>query len=355
MSENLVEIDLCAFIPHGETVKGKTKARCVKCGFVSIPTKGLPFRKCRIKGIVDTASKSGKIIKSTCSGSHEANGTLFSKYVGNSTLPVCLKTGVITGARDLHWPCLASIAISCVRQGLGLAVADHGLKEWQREELMGIGVQWVHHEQPSLSKELSRAKNDPKAWWKPWICKASPFNRSVWIDSDAVITGDLSYLFKTALKKPCVSTQKIWRKDSYNIYSKLVEATFLDDIVWEDLGQVNSGVVAWRRNNDLIDDWCTWCEHIMNSPDLSSLTIVRDQSALVMSLIYRRANGKPEVELLGDEWNTPADNLPAGLSMERSPISNDPCRIIDEARSRHSDAKIVHWIGSVKPWSIASE
>jgi hypothetical protein len=58
--------------------------------------------------------------------------------------------------------------------------------------------------------------------------------------------------------------------------------------------------------------------------------------------------------LLPDEWNVPADYLPSGRgnSNRRRPISLDPAKLLEQARARHPDAKFVHWLGGLKPWTI---
>jgi hypothetical protein len=56
-----------------------------------------------------------------------------------------LEKGIITGANSIHWLCLSALAIGAYKNKVGFAVADHGLEDWQREELERIGVIWIKH------------------------------------------------------------------------------------------------------------------------------------------------------------------------------------------------------------------
>lgn len=265
--------------------------------------------------------------------------------------------GILTGASAIHWPCLGALAIAAANQGIGFAVADHGLKDWQRATLERAGVLWVEHERPGLDDVKSRHKfsSDIKAWWKPWICLAAPFELTAWVDSDAVVTGDLSGLFEQAGQSPCVSTQRLWQPDGSALYRGVVDGllgTEASRDVMPRFAQLNSGVVAWRRNEPLIREWRDWCLRIMTDEHLSPLCRVRDQTGLLVAVVARAMRGDPLPTLLEDRYNTPADYLRSGLSKNRLPIRLDPGGLLADATSRHPGAVVVHWLGGLKPWKI---
>lgn len=265
--------------------------------------------------------------------------------------------GIITGASAVNWPCLGAIAIAAHQQALGLAVADHGLKTWQRDELTRCGVRWVTHDQPNLAdvRQSLRIPSDLRAWWKPWICLASPFRVSLWIDSDAVPVGPVADLLTAAETRPQVSTQRLWQDDGIRMYRGLVSSLFgrhgSEDILPR-FAHVNSGVLAWHTGADLLRDWRAWCVRLMSDPELTTLCRVRDQAGLLVTLVDDAIHGRDNVDLLADEWNTPADYLPSRESRTRKPISLEPAQLLDTARQRHPGAAIVHWLGGVKPWKL---
>jgi len=261
--------------------------------------------------------------------------------------------GIVTGARALHWPCLGALAIEAANQGLGLAVADHGLKPWQQKELSRVGVHWVVHDKPNIDIAKNRkAPSDPQAWWKPWVCAASPFDESVWVDSDAVVVGDLTDLFSVL---PSITTQEQWCGNGSRLYSKLVRAVLPQHKstlrVYEN---VNSGVVAWAKSDtSIIDDWRVMCQTILDNPKKVGKCTVRDQSGLVMSLIDRYRRNKMPPRMLPSKYNWPADGLRAKESGRRLAIPIIPEQLLEEAKRRHPTAVVVHWLGGIKPWKIA--
>lgn len=276
--------------------------------------------------------------------------------IPDSGLPQIKDAGIVTGASSVHWSCLGALAIEAYQQGLPFAVADHGLLPGQRRELTRCGVIWIEHDKPDLAdvKHVLRITSDIKAWWKPFVCLASPFARSLWVDSDAVIVGDVHEILDDE-SVSCVSTQTLWQDDGARIYRLLVTEIFGEGPATDVLPQfanINSGVVAFGPDWSLIEDWKTWCERIMSEPDLTKLCRVRDQAGLVVALVARVLEEKPLVHLLTPEWNVPADYLPASKSVNRIPISLDPARLLLTAKERHPKAKVVHWLGGIKPWKI---
>lgn len=285
-----------------------------------------------------------------------------------TTKPACLpladgalttdpQRGVITGAHAAHWPCLGALALGAHRNVCGFAVADHGLSDWQRKELDRVGVRWITHEQPDLSNVRNRLKivSEMRAWWKPWVCLASPFDVTAWIDSDAVVTGDLAELFAMTERGPCVSTQRLWMDGWGKLYREMLTSAVGMETAerWgPDVTNINSGVVAWRRGDTLLTDWRDACFWLMTDPDLSPLCPVRDQAGLALALVIRSQQGRDAVTLLGDEWNVPADYLPGAKSKHRKPVSLNPEKLLAVAIRRHPMARVVHWLGGMKPWKI---
>jgi hypothetical protein len=266
-----------------------------------------------------------------------------------------LTRGIVTGANEKHWACLGALAIAAHEQQLGFAVADHGLNANQRAELNRVGVRWIEHEKPELvpASREKRIWSHPLAWWKPWICLASPFHRSVWIDSDAVVTGDLAFLFDT--EQPLVSDQSLFVGSGDRLYQNLLsvahDTTPEHSAAYQQVKSLNSGVLAWTRGESMIDEWvATSTAYLRNSAILEACNL-RDQSSLLSVLLQRVERGRP-VEFLPLTWNYPADGLDSKHLKDRKKVSRNPSEFLVEACSRHPSAVIVHWLGKPKPWEL---
>ena len=285
-----------------------------------------------------------------CEGCHRTTALPLT----DNAIPLTQLSGIVTGANEKHWPCLGALAIYAAENEIGFAVADHGLRDFQRNELDRIGVQWIKHDYPDLScvKNNHKISSEIKAWWKPWVCLSSPFDRSLWIDSDAVAVGDVTDILRVG--KMQISTQDLWTEQGPNIYRKLVSLVFGDNAIatLESIPSINSGVFAWTRGEPIIELWSRWCQAMINSPDHISVCRVRDQAGLMLALLDMKMNDIAMPEFLPDEYNVPADYLPAGKSKYRKPVPLDPYKLLNTTRSRHSDAIVVHWLGGVKPWTI---
>ena len=262
--------------------------------------------------------------------------------------------GIITGANEQHWTCLGALAIAAYEQGLGFAVADHGLSRNQQTELTRVGVRWIGHEKPELvqASRESRIWAHPLAWWKPWVCLASPFQRTVWIDSDAVVTGDLALLFST--DQPLVNNQSLFVGVGDRLYQNLLAVahdTTPESNAYQQIKSLNSGVLAWTRGDAMIEEWVAISTAYLNDPAILEACNLRDQSSLMSVLVNRMEQGQP-IELLPPVWNYPADGLNSKQLKDRKKVSRDPKTFLAEARYRHQSAKIVHWLGKPKPWEL---
>ena len=258
--------------------------------------------------------------------------------------------GIVTGGTSDHWPCLGALAIAAAKYQIGFAVADHGLTAAQLSELNRCGVQWIEHPQPDI--EHARNNNTIallKAWWKPWVCEASPFEESVWIDSDAVLTDNPSPLFDMA---PAVSTQLRFLRDGTVLYRDLVTYLFGEPGVQAlpQFAVVNSGVIAWKRGDGFIEHWLEWTKRLLADDQAVKYCTVRDQSSMLALLIDLHLSGKPMPTLLDATWNCPADLLNAKQCEKRRSVPLQPQALLETTIARHPGECVVHWLGQFKPW-----
>lgn len=261
--------------------------------------------------------------------------------------------GIVTGANSDHWPTLGALVLQAATLGVPIAVADHGLAEPQRAELDRVGVRWIEHERPSLaSAAQQKSISHINAWWKPWVCDASPFCQFLWIDSDAVLLTDITIWDKS----PCVATQADYTADGTKLYEKLVLQVFDTDVcrdVLPSFTRINTGVVGFSRGDGLLREWQEWCLKLLQEPEQVNLSVVRDQSAFAMLLIDRTLSGKPLPAMLPSEWNWPADGLRGHEHAQRQCVPQDPVQLLEITRQRHPQAAVVHWLGPRKPWELS--
>lgn len=324
---------------------GSTKTEVYQCGYFNEPV----LKKSPARCLGAVAELVEGYTGRTCK---ECQVPSFALPIPTGGLTQDTARGIITGANEKHWACLGSLAIAAHEQRLGFAVADHGLSPMQRGELDRVGVRWIIHGEPDISriKNDQRIPSEIRAWWKPWICLASPFRRSVWVDSDAAIVGSLAQLFTG--NGMHISTQRIWQPDSANLYRKVVASVFGDEKYLDAVAVVNSGVFAWSEGEPLIERWCAWCQRLMKDAKLVAMCRVRDQAGLVMTLVDDQRQARTMPGLLPDQYNIPADYLGAGKSKNRKPIDLNPVVFLQTAKARHPEAIIVHWLGGFKPWSL---
>jgi hypothetical protein len=194
------------------------------------------------------------------------------------------------------------------------------------------------------------------AWWKPWICQASPFGQSLWIDADAVLTGDPAPLFDRLTETPMlVGGQRPWHSSSGKMRYAAASHFFgkaMTEKVLPQCDMLNTGVIAWRRGAVELAEFQDWCLRLMNHPETLELCTVRDQTGMLLMCCDRAVRGLQPPPILEDEWNWPADGLPGRQALHRKPIDLDPAQLLQEATARHSGARIVHWLARPKPWGI---
>jgi len=262
--------------------------------------------------------------------------------------------GILTGANEKHWPHLGAMAISAYEQGLGFAVADHGLLPIQRAELNRIGVKWIEHSMPILKTTAheDRFISSLQAWWKPWICEASPFDRSAWIDADAVIAGDITPLFTS--DRFSVATQFRYSSRT-GVYELLHHHLFPHNSIRHlpvNIAAINTGIMAFSRDDPLLLQWQKETLRLLDDPIALDKCYLRDQSGFFVMLVKRHLAGDSLPVFLPDEYNFPADGLSLSRAKNRRSISNLPQCLLEDTRSRHPGARIVHWMGSPKPTSL---
>jgi len=269
--------------------------------------------------------------------------------------------GVITGATARYWSCLGALASGVAKNELSFAVADHGLEDWQREELSRLGALWVEHAQPALSgANCSTATAAIQALWKPNVCAATPFDKTIWVDADAVVIGDIRPLFELLDSNCFCSSQHAYTPVSHGTYEvdgfELLPKTVMRR--WLPALQcINTGFVGFRRDAAFLAEWLAICEKILAAEASGAFrSKLRDQFAFFVAAAARLEAGEPAPLVLDASYNWPADGLSVQQQEHRKQVPADPNAFYKLACERHPEAKVVHWLGPehVKPWQLAA-
>lgn len=266
-----------------------------------------------------------------------------------------MSAGVLTAANSQFFPTLHAMALSLSEQSIALAVVDHGLTPEQRATLVELGVaiqggeHQVDHDLQAVERHYRHTPGSAiNAWHKPAICQSSPFERTVWIDADAIPLRDTQSLLDagTFLTRDAYVTQE-WAETVYRKTARLFsgQRTMPN---FARVCRINNGVFGFARGDQLIDEWVDATRHIMAHPKISRLCVCRDQSSMIAVLASRRT--APTI-VDDPQWNYPADGLMHADAHNRLPCPLGGYELLRVARERHPKALVVHWMGPNKPWS----
>lgn len=275
-----------------------------------------------------------------------------------TSLSAIMPTGVLTASNASYWPTLSALALACKEQDFPLAVADHGLQPEQRNELLQLGhvtmldnTLDINLYAAAKQNTVLRATSSSEAWLKPWICKYSPFNNTVWIDADAIPVFNLKHLFDLTAVHGSWVTRNHWSGNNPRSYKNLAQAIGGVDLDRYNVAcHINSGVFGYTRDTPWID---VWRETILKMfmLDIASTSSTRDQAALVMALSSTDTPMPPLLWL--DKYNLAANYLPAMQRHDRKNYNGlSGAQLLNATRADHPDAFVVHWMGRPKPWDV---
>jgi hypothetical protein len=268
--------------------------------------------------------------------------------------------GIVTGCNATHYPCVAATCLNANQHRIAIAIADHGLTPEQRRILARFGVRWIPHYRPTIPAAMppSHAVAEPRAYWKPWICYASPFEHSLWVDADAIVSSDIRPKFHRTNPPPLFTRNDTYSIKSWRLYVDYHQAAQLPGPAPtrdNPATIVNTGVLLWTAGDELITDWIHATQALIDAPHLHALANTRDQSTMYAVLARRLAAGQPDPIYLDRRWNCPADYHMAPDAHRRNPLPVNPDRLLAVTRRRHPDAFIVHWLGVPKPETLYQE
>lgn len=262
--------------------------------------------------------------------------------------------GIVTAATVEHWPMLGALALLANLHRIPLAIADHGLTTEIRITLKRFNIRWINHPRPTIPNAMPphHAIAPPNAFWKPYVCQCSPWQRSIWIDADALPLTNLRPALEPKTDAPQLTRNDRFSERSFDLYGPIHRTLFptqppptRDNYATI----VNTGVLAWTKGEPLLETWRLFCHQIMDNPAHHSAANCRDQSAMYLALTTLHNLTGQTPTYLPHSWNWPADGLPAKQAYRRKPLPIDPYKLLATAKRRHPETHVVHWLGLPKP------
>ncbi len=188
------------------------------------------------------------------------------------------------------------------------------------------------------------------AWFKPHYISKSPFKHTIWIDSDAMVIGDLRELIDWSHPQALFTADHTQLQETTlnrpTLYSYMpIGRPYYHDI----LPYLNSGVMLTHKKRDaaILEDWRYCVEQACSVKEISEAVSCWDQGALKWSL---HKNDKLFLIVPDKKFNYPAKirhfSYPATAEAVHHWMNNfkpkDPCVVL-------------HWMGSPKPWGYWGE
>jgi len=235
------------------------------------------------------------------------------------------------------------MVMSCKRQGIPITVLDDGLLEEQVEHIVDEGADVVEGTAGIVAERYVYNPNNPLIIYeKPFKCLRTPYEKTVWIDSDAIPLRDTMFYFDVLDKEEAFFTKDYFSKFSVSL--PLLEALRCPNAEMVDLG-FNSGVFGWTGNCEIIELWASVVHYVSTVPELRKLPKCCDQDMLCYAV---NALDKSHLILDGTKYNTPANFQDDKNVERRKQYEGTDEDVFDAICADHSESLVVHWMGIPK-------
>ena len=240
--------------------------------------------------------------------------------------------GVICAADSLAFPglrlMLASVLLS---HDVAVTVCDLGMTTEQRAWLARQPVQVVKPELPE-GHRFAPAHNRWALWIKPALFAQSPYDLTVWLDSDVIVRRDLGPLFAMARELGTAFFPDTFAKPDVLLNDPALYERFPVAAVYE---SVNSGVVAFRRG----EPWVARAAELLDAVIAGDVPSewIRGWDQGLFKLAWEEAAIPP---IPDPSWNRP------GWALSEMGRSLD----VPELLARCAPGEITHFQSEGKPW-----
>ncbi len=183
------------------------------------------------------------------------------------------------------------------------------------------------------------------AWFKSHYISASPFKHTIWIDSDAMVVGDLRELMEWSHPNALFTSDHTQLQESTLnqplLYSYLpIGKPYYHDI----LPYLNSGVMVTHKKRDavILEDWRYCVEQAAMVKEISEAVACWDQGALKWALHKH--------DLLYLITPDKKFNYPAKIRHFAYPSTEEAVKHWLKTVKPEDPCIVLHWMGSPKPW-----
>jgi hypothetical protein len=251
--------------------------------------------------------------------------------------------GVLTGASCHYFQCLKLMVHSLNEQGIPLTVLDDGLNGEQIQWLEGKDVVVDDGTSGIVAERFFFNPNNPQIIYeKPFKCLKSPYEKTVWIDADAIPLKDTMLFFDLLDKNEAFFTKDYYSEQS--VSDQLMRELRAPNAEEIDL-HFNSGVFGWNSTCEAIELWASVSHYVSTVPELRVLPRCCDQDMLCYAV---HALEMDDLILDGIEYNTPANFYKDEDAEQRKSYEGEDFELLEKIGEDHPSSLVVHWMGLPK-------
>lgn len=192
-------------------------------------------------------------------------------------------TGVVIAA-DSNVFLGVQVLITSLKRKCSILCYDLGLTELEKQWCSSQGITLKEVPPTPIAKNIECWQT----YYKPWLLKDSPFDYTLWLDTDCVVIGNLEETNlianqQTFFVKHWVQDRRL-KHNSFELYSIFPTNA-------NQTANINAGVIGIHKKDiKIIDDWITLLEHCFLK-DLSMLELIGawDEGGLRWSIEYNGA------------------------------------------------------------------
>lgn len=257
------------------------------------------------------------------------------------------------GLRLLHASVRARYPVPIVCYDLGL---DAEQRAYAEHHMPGVEIRPVP-EDPEIAAIRERLDGPAlaktaKRQWPLWICPfliaASPFRRTLWMDSDMVALRDLEGLYRALDDGPLFTPENLAPDKTPNperLYHLLPIERDFERLV----PLVNGGLSGWdsERDRGALEAYMTPIRLALERPAIAKAVAWHDQGCLIWAIQHRGLEHR-----VARTWRF---NLCVRhtRAVDRPWCADDPA-VLERLAAAAPQAAILHWNGSPVPWSLPS-
>jgi hypothetical protein len=252
--------------------------------------------------------------------------------------------GVLTASNRNHFPGLQLLLYS-LKKGyeVPVHVVDLGMTKVQLEWVVAWGASVSSKYVPPFAPI-----HYWEAWAKPFYVKSSPFKKTLWIDCDTIVVGELLDIVDCGILKP-VFTLDYSGETTYN-RPELYTLLPIDGVLEDTGARLNTGVffVDLERDRELIDTWSDVVMKACEDWNIQTAVTCWDQGCCKWAL------QKLKLDVILDDitFNYPASSRQ--YAFPDSKVAFD--FFLTTIKSAIDEGVVVfHWMGSPKPWEMWPE